>query len=81
MLQDLTGKLSLYDNNKNIVAEIQIGQVFALNGHSIRIVDIIPSTGLQIKSDPGTLVVYLGFLMLMISTLLSYVSYSHSMGF
>jgi cytochrome c biogenesis protein len=79
--QDLTGKLSLYDNNKNIVAEIQIGQVFALNGHSIRIVDIIPSTGLQIKSDPGTLVVYLGFLMLMISTLLSYVSYSQVWAF
>ena len=81
VLQDLTGKLSLYDNNKNIVAEIQIGQVFALNGHSIRIVDIIPSTGLQIKSDPGTLVVYLGFLMLMISTLLSYVSYSQVWAF
>ena len=81
VLQDLTGKLSLYDDNKNIVAEIQIGQVFALNGHSIRIVDIIPSTGLQIKSDPGTLVVYLGFLMLMISTLLSYVSYSQVWAF
>ena len=81
MLQELTGKLSLYDNNKNIVAEIQIGQVFALNGHSIRIVDIIPSTGLQIKTDPGTLVVYLGFLMLMISTLLSYVSYSQVWAF
>ena len=76
VLQDLTGKLSLYDSNKNIIAEIQAGEIFSLNGHSLRITNIIPSTGLQIKSDPGTLFVYIGFLMLMISTLLSYVSYS-----
>ena len=33
------------------------------------------------KSDPGTLFVYFGFLMLMISTLLSYVSYSQIWAF
>ena len=76
VLQDLTGKISLYDSNKNIVAEVQVGQMFTLNGHNLRVTEIIPSTGLQVKSDPGTLIVYLGFLTLMISTLLSYVSYS-----
>ena len=75
-LQDLTGKISLYDTSKKIVAEVEVGQIFTLNGHSIRVIDIVPSTGLQVKSDPGTLLVYLGFFMLMLSTLLSYVSYS-----
>lgn len=81
VLQDLTGKISLYDSNKNIVAEVQVGQMFTLNGHNLRVTEIIPSTGLQVKSDPGTLIVYLGFLMLMISTLLSYVSYSQIWAF
>ena len=81
VLQDLTGRLSLYDSNKNIVAEVQVGQMLTLNGHNIRVTGIIPSTGLQVKSDPGTLIVYLGFLMLMISTLLSYVSYSQVWAF
>lgn len=81
VLQDLTGKLSLYDSNKNLVAELQVGDEFFLNGHSLRVTDIIPATGLQVKSDPGTLFVYLGFLMLMISTLLSYVSYSQIWAF
>lgn len=81
VLQDLTGKLSLYDPNKNLAAEIQVGDEFFLNGHSLRVTDIIPATGLQVKSDPGTLFVYIGFFMLMISTLLSYVSYSQIWGF
>jgi len=81
VLQDLTGKLSLYDSNKNLVAELQVGDEFFLNGHSLRVTDIIPATGLQVKSDPGTFFVYLGFLMLMISTLLSYVSYSQIWAF
>ena len=81
VLQDLTGKLSLYDSNKNIIGEASIGEFFSLNGHTIRIIDIVPSTGLQIKSDPGTLFVYIGFFMLMISTLLSYISYSQVWAF
>lgn len=81
VLQDLTGKLSLYDPKKNLIAEIQIGDEFFLNGHSLRVTDIIPATGLQVKSDPGTLFVYLGFFMLMISTLLSYISYSQIWAF
>ena len=38
--------------------------------------DILSSTGLQIKSDPGILLIYSGFLFLMISTLISYITYS-----
>lgn len=81
MLQDLTGKLSLYDSEKNLIAEVEVGKEFVLNGHNLRLTSIIPSTGLQVKSDPGTLFVYIGFLMLMFSTLLSYVSYSQIWAF
>ena len=38
--------------------------------------DILSSTGLEIKSDPGIVLIYLGFLLLMISTLISYITYS-----
>jgi cytochrome c biogenesis protein len=38
--------------------------------------DILSSTGLQIKADPGILLIYSGFLFLMISTLISYITYS-----
>ena len=38
--------------------------------------EVISSTGLQIKTDPGIPLIYLGFFFLMISTLISYVTYS-----
>ena len=42
----------------------------------LTLVEIISSTGLQIKTDPGISIIYLGFLFLMISTLTSYLTYS-----
>ncbi len=81
VLQDLTGNISLYDSNKSIIAEIHVGQEFTLSGHNVRVMKVVPSTGLQVKADPGTFFVYVGFLMLMISTLLSYVSYSQVWAF
>ena len=38
--------------------------------------EILSSTGLQIKTDPGIPVIYSGFLFLMVSTLISYITYS-----
>ena len=37
---------------------------------------LLSSTGLQIKIDPGIPMIYLGFFFLMISTLMSYITYS-----
>ena len=42
----------------------------------ISLVDILSSTGLQIKTDPGIPLIYTGFLFLMLSTLISYITYS-----
>jgi cytochrome c biogenesis protein len=43
-------------------------------------VDLIVSTGLQIKSDPGVFFIYMGFGFLMVSTFLSYISFSQIWG-
>ena len=42
----------------------------------ITLLEIISSTGLQIKTDPGIPITYLGFFLLMGSTLISYITYS-----
>jgi cytochrome c biogenesis protein len=42
----------------------------------ITLLEIISSTGLQIKTDPGIPMIYSGFFFLMISTLISYITYS-----
>ena len=43
---------------------------------SMKPIDIISSTGLQIKTDPGIPLVYTGFGLLMVSTVISYITYS-----
>ena len=42
----------------------------------LNLVEIISSTGLQIKKDPGILIIYSGFGLLMVSALNSYITYS-----
>ena len=42
----------------------------------IVLVDILSSTGLQIKTDPGIPLIYMGVFFLMLSTLISYITYS-----
>jgi cytochrome c biogenesis protein len=80
ILQDLTGKLLIYNSEKSLVGETLLGHKLFLNGHNIRVTSVIPSTGLQIKSDPGIPFVYIGFLLLMLSVVLSYTSYSQVWG-
>lgn len=76
LLDDLTGKFQIYNSKQNLISEQEIGTSFIVNGHELKIIDLITSTGLQVKADPGLLFVYLGFLLLIFSVLLSYVSYS-----
>ena len=53
----------------------QVGRKIFLNGIPLRVTKIIPATGLQVKSDPGVILVYCGFLALIISVFFSYTSY------
>jgi cytochrome c biogenesis protein len=75
VLQDLTGRYLLYDSEKKLLAQSEIGHKIFFNGNKLRLNKILPSTGLQIKSDPGIPLVYIGFFFLIFSVLLSYTSY------
>jgi cytochrome c biogenesis protein len=76
LLEDLTGKFQIYNAKQNIISEQDLGSSFFINGHEVKILDVITSTGLQVKADPGISFVYVGFLFLILSVLLSYTSYS-----
>ncbi len=75
VLQDLTGKYLLYDSEKRLLGQSEIGHKLFFSGNELRLNKILPSTGLQIKSDPGIPLVYIGFFFLIFSVLLSYTSY------
>jgi cytochrome c biogenesis protein len=76
VIQDLTGNYLLYNSDKKLIGKGQIGHSFQVDGQNFRILKLIPSTGLQIKADPGIPIVYVGFLFLVISVIFSYTSYS-----
>lgn len=74
--KDLQGTMFLYDANGNLVNAVRPKMPIEVNGVTLKIIDLIGSTGLQIKSDPGVPIVYLGFALLMIGVVFSYISYS-----
>lgn len=76
LIKDLKSELALYDEKGDYIKNIREGNSFKADNKEFIIDEIIPATGIDIKSDPGIPFVYLGFVLLIISTLLSFVSYS-----
>ncbi len=76
LARDLQGTVLIYDTTGKLVATVREGMSTEVNGVTLFVDKIIGSTGLQIKADPGIPVVYLGFGLLMLSVLMSYVSHS-----
>ena len=74
--QDLQGTLLLYDMSGQLASTVREGGSVDINGVTLYVDDLIGSTGLQIKADPGIPVVYLGFGLLMIGVVVSYISHS-----
>ncbi len=73
---DLKDRILIYDNDGTLITETKYGLWNVVYGVPIVIQDLMTSTGLQIKVDPGIKITYLGFLILMISIVTSYQSYS-----
>ena len=75
LIDNLEGYCSLYNKSGQFLENLELNETVNSNQPLI-FSEIISSTGLQIKTDPGIPLIYLGFLFLMISTFISYITYS-----
>jgi cytochrome c biogenesis protein len=75
IVDNLEGYCSVYNELGQFLGNIELNEMMAMQ-QPITFLEIISSTGLQIKTDPGIPIIYGGFFFLMISTLISYITYS-----
>jgi cytochrome c biogenesis protein len=75
IIDNLEGYCSVYNETGQFLGNIEINETINFK-RPLTLVDIISSTGLQIKTDPGIPIIYFGFFFLMLSTLISYITYS-----
>jgi cytochrome c biogenesis protein len=76
VVDNFRSNVSFYNKNGDFIETVEIGDKLLFEGNTIQPIDLSGETGLQIKSDPGIFLIYLGFALLMVSTLISYLSYS-----
>ena len=75
LIDNLQGYCSVYNEYGKFLGNLEVNEILK-DSLPIGLLDIVSSTGLQIKTDPGIPLIYTGFFFLMISTLISYISYS-----
>ena len=75
LVDNLEGYCSIYNESGQFLGNLEINETLNLN-QNLTLLEILSSTGLQIKTDPGIPLIYSGFFFLMISTLMSYITYS-----
>ena len=75
LIDNLEGYCSIYNVKGQFLGNLELNETVNLP-QSITLFEILSSTGLQIKSDPGIPIIYAGFFFLMVSTFVSYISYS-----
>ena len=75
IIDNLQGYCSVYNENGQFLGNIELNERVNFK-IPLTLLEIISSTGLQIKIDPGIPIIYLGFFFLMLSTLISYITYS-----
>ena len=75
--ETLRGDFILPSINLDDSIYAELGQNVQLNSFvSTNVVDILTCTGLQVRGDPGEIFLSLGFASLILSTFISYISYS-----
>ena len=75
IIDNLQGYCSIYNETGKFLGNIELNES-KIFSRPIILSEIISSTGLQIKTDPGIPIIYIGFFFLMLSTLISYITYS-----
>ena len=75
IIDNLEGYSSIYNEKGEFLGNIELNEMTNFT-ESLTFLEIISSTGLQIKTDPGIPIIYSGFFFLMLSTLISYTTYS-----
>nr|YP_009773977.1 c-type cytochrome biogenesis protein [Caulacanthus okamurae]QIZ74594.1 c-type cytochrome biogenesis protein [Caulacanthus okamurae] len=75
IINGLNNQIYVYNSSGNLIQKLNIGEKLIINNHELVINELMTSTGIQIKTDPGIYIVYTGFLILMISITISYLSY------
>lgn len=75
LIDNLEGYCSIYNESGTFLGNIELNETVDFK-QPLTFLEIISSTGLQIKTDPGIPLIYIGFFFLMLSTLLSYITYS-----
>jgi cytochrome c biogenesis protein len=75
LINNLEGYLSVYNTEGTFLGNLELNEKNQ-SLKSFTLADIICATGLQIKVDPGINIVYTGFGLLMLSSVISYITYS-----
>jgi cytochrome c biogenesis protein len=75
-VDDLRQSVKIYNSVGTFIDSLNFGDKLILSGEEYKIIDLIPETGLQIKYDPSISLTFLGFGFLILSTFLSYLTYS-----
>ncbi|MBW3050042.1 cytochrome C biogenesis protein CcsB [Prochlorococcus marinus XMU1403] len=68
------GPVNIYDNDGTLLTKLSINKEEKVKGTLIKIINIIPSSGLLLKHDPGVPLVYLSFAIILIGGSLSIIS-------
>ena len=77
VVEDLQGRVYIYNNEGKLIQESILGNDIVLSDTTItQFKEMITSTGLQIKADPGIFTVYFSFLLLMGSIYVSFFTFS-----
>ena len=68
------GPVNIYDNDGTLLTKLSINKEEKVKGALIKIINIIPSSGLLLKHDPGVPIVYTSFAIILFGGSLSVIS-------